>query len=116
MDIRKMDKNKQFIIISLAIFGVITILSIVFFKTCSSEYCNFNVANTLNIIIITFGIIGLLYCFFLLRDFNTTIDKDLIQDYKKILDDSPDDVMKIGDIIDKDKENKNGHKTVSFFI
>ena len=113
-----MDKNKQFAFISLAIFGVITILSIVFFNTCSSDYCDFNFANTLNIVIITFGIIGLVYCFFLLKDFNTSIDKNIIADYKKILEDSPDDSMKLVDIVDKDSENKkdSDNKLVNYFI
>lgn len=110
-----MDKNKKFALVSLAIFGVITVLSFIFFKTCSSDYCDFNVTNTLNLVIITFGIIGLTYCFFLLKDFNTKIDDNIMKDYKKILEDSPQDSMKLTDIMDQDHENKKNHKTLNLF-
>jgi H+/Cl- antiporter ClcA len=115
--LKKMDKNRKFALVSLAIFGVITVLSIIFFKTCTSDYCDFNAANTLNIVIITFGIIGLMYCFFLLKDFNTTIDKNILNDYKKVLEDSPEKEMKLKDIIEQDNDNKkqNGDKTLSLF-
>lgn len=118
MDIRKMDKMKQFGIVSLAIFGIIVILSIVFFKTCTSDYCDFSATNTLNIAIITFGIIGLVYCFFILKDFNTKIDKELMQDYKEILMDSPEEEMKLKDIVDQDQKNKkdNHKKIVNYFL
>ena len=93
--LKNMDKNKQFALVSLAIFGVITVLSIIFFKTCSSDYCDFNWVNMIHIFIITFGIIGLTYCFFILKEFNTKIDDSLIPHYKQILLDD-----------DKDKDNK----------
>lgn len=95
--LKNMDKNKQFTLISLVIFGIITVLSIIFFKTCSSDYCDFNWVNMIHIFIITFGIIGLTYCFFILKEFNTKIDSEIIQDYKEILMDDKND----------DKKDKN---------
>lgn len=80
-----MDRLKQFGIISIVIFAIIVSLSITFFKTCNSIYCDFNFTNTLNIIIISVGIIGLTYCFFILKSFNTTIDEGILKDYKHIL-------------------------------
>lgn len=118
MDIRKMSKMHQFGITSLVIFTIIITLSVIFFKTCNAAYCDFSVTNTLNITIITFGIIGLVYCFFILKDFNTTIDKKLMKNYQEILEDSPEDTMKLKDIVDQDQKNKkeNGFKTISYFL
>lgn len=79
------DRTKKFVIISLVIFSVIIVLSTTFFKTCNSNYCNFNFISILNMSIIGAGIIGLIYCFYILKDFNMVIDEKIVQDYKKIL-------------------------------
>lgn len=82
---KNMQRLKQFGIILLIIFAVIVSLSIAFFQTCNSVYCDFTFTNTLNIFIISCGIIGLTYCFFILRGFNETIDKGIMNDYRNIL-------------------------------
>ena len=97
-----MDRFKQFGIVSIIIFAIIVSLSVIFFNTCNSAFCDFNFTNTLNIFIITSGIIGLTYCFFILKSFNTTIDEGILKDYRKIL---------LDDELDKDDklsfENKD---------
>jgi hypothetical protein len=58
----------------------------------------------INSIIIGFGIIGLVYCFFILKDFNTTIDDKIIPEYKDILlEDEKDNDDKLSFEKDKDK-------------
>jgi hypothetical protein len=59
----------------------------------------------LNIVIIGFGIIGLGYCFLILKDFNSTIDDKIIPEYKDILlDDENDNDDKLSfENKDKDK-------------
>lgn len=84
------DRTKKFVIISLVIFSVIVVLSTTFFKTCNSNYCNFNFISILNMSIIGAGIIGLIYCFYMLKDFNVVIDEKIAQNYKKILLDDKD--------------------------
>lgn len=100
-------KNKQFVLISLSIFAIITVLSFGFFRTCTSDSCDFSSTTTLNIIIVTFGIIGLVYCFFVLKEFNTIVDKKLEQDVKEILEDKL-------DLSNNENNKKDDSKLISF--
>lgn len=93
---KKKTRVKHFIIISLVIFAVITTLSFLFFTSCNNdETCSTNYFNLLNVVIICAGLIGLGYCFLILKDFNHTIDDKMIPHYKKILlDDNNEDNKK----------------------
>jgi hypothetical protein len=102
---QKKARIKKFISISFIIFGLITALSFLFFTSCTDDVCNTNYVNVLNIVIIGFGIIGLGYCFLILKDFNSTIDDKIIPEYKDILlDDENDNDDKLSfENKDKDK-------------
>jgi hypothetical protein len=107
---QKLSKDKKlrrFTIISLVIFASITTLSMLFFTTCNSEtgQCNTNYINVINTIIIGFGVIGLVYCFFILKDFNKKVDENILPEYKEVLDDI---------LSEKDDKNKKDNKVLSF--
>ena len=83
---KKKARIHRFLILSCAIFAIITTLSFLFFTSCNSnEQCSTNYFNLLNVVIICMGGIGLGYCFIILKDFNHTVDEKLIPHYKKIL-------------------------------
>ena len=78
------DKTKKIAIVSTIIFSVITILSFLYFTSCHDGNCSFNLDNIINICILTCGIAGIIYCFIVLKSFNSKVDKTLIE-YKEIL-------------------------------
>ena len=101
-----MDKLKQFSIISITIFAVIVGSSILFLNKCNTsiENCDFNYIQLLNPIILSFGVIGLIYGLYTIKGFTVKIDKDLLPHYKEILDLELDD----------DNKKDNNEKILSF--
>jgi hypothetical protein len=101
---RKKSRIRKFLTISLIIFTVITALSFLFFTSCTDDVCNTDYIKVINSIIIGFGIIGLVYCFFILKDFNEKIDDKILPEYKDILlEDEKDNDDKLSFEKDKDK-------------
>ena len=85
MQNKRRDKLKKLGIISIVIFAFITSLSMLFFKNCNfSTYCNLTFITMIHVFIVSSGIIGLIYCFFILRDFDK-VDKNILQNYNKIM-------------------------------
>lgn len=85
IDKQKMDKIKKFAIISTVIFSVVVVLSLLYFTSCNSNgACSVNASSMINICIMCTGIIGIGYCFMMLKGFDKTIDKS-VSDYKEIL-------------------------------
>lgn len=105
-------KNKQFALVSLIIFGIIVLVSFLFFHTCRSESCEFGTASVINLIILTLGTIGLVYCYFELKGFNKIADKKLIEDYSDIIADLNKDETLINDQSNQKKDNDK--KLLSF--
>ncbi len=101
---QKKARIRKFLTISLIIFTVITALSFLFFTSCTDDVCNTDYIKVINSIIIGFGIIGLVYCFFILKDFNEKIDDKILPEYKDILlEDEKDNDDKLSFEKDKDK-------------
>jgi predicted membrane channel-forming protein YqfA (hemolysin III family) len=97
-------KLKRFVIISILIFGAITALSFVLFTSCNAnDQCNVNYSNVFNVILLTCGIIGISYGFMILKDFNTKIDTEIMENYKEML------------LDEKDKDDKKEEKKLSLF-
>ena len=71
-------------------FASITALSFIFFTSCTDGTCNTNYISVINTTIIAFGIIGLVYCFFILKDFNKKVDEEILPEYKEMLKDLDD--------------------------
>jgi hypothetical protein len=107
---KKKTRIRKFLTISLIIFSIITALSFLFFTSCTDDVCNTDYIKVINVIIIGFGIIGLVYCFFILKDFNTTIDDKILPDYNQILLDE--------ELIDKEtlehEKDKDNKKLICF--
>lgn len=73
---------KKFGIISTIIFSVIVILSVLWIHLANNELAT---ASSINIIILSSGIIGLSYCVMVLRKFDHKIDKDIFDNYDKLV-------------------------------
>ena len=106
-------KNKQFALVSLIIFGIIVLVSFLFFHTCRSESCEFGTASVINLIILTLGTIGLVYCYFELKGFNKIADKKLHEDISDIIEDLHKDKTLINDST-KQENKKDSDKVLSF--
>jgi hypothetical protein len=103
-------KLRRFLIISIVMFASITALSFIFFTSCTDGTCNTNYVSVINTIIIGFGIIGLIYCFIILKDFNQKVDTEILPEYKEMLKDiEKDDSDKLS--FDKKQDDK---KLLSF--
>ena len=92
-----LNKNKK-----LKKLGIISIITLVFITTLTTSYfqncnyfimqCNPTFLSTVHILIVTIGLIGLIYCFYILRNFNKTVDNEILKDFEKIvLDDNKKD-------------------------
>ncbi len=84
-------------------FASITALSFIFFTSCTDDVCNTDYINIINVVIISFGILGLVYCFFILKDFNKKVDDEILPEYKEMLKD-----------LDEEKDDKKDKKLLSF--
>ena len=73
---------KKFGIISSLIFGVIVLLSVLWIHLANNDLAT---TSSINIIILSSGIIGLSYCLFVLRRFDNKIDKEIFHDYDKLV-------------------------------
>ena len=100
--LQKDKRLKRFVIISLVIFSFITTLSFLLFTSCNRDACSTNYFNVFNMIFLSVGIIGLVYCFPILRDMNDKADKNIIEEYKDVLD--PEDIKVIKEVTEKDNK------------
>lgn len=97
-----MDKIKKISLISIVIFSVIVGSSVLFFNKCNSlDSCDISFIQLINPIILSAGVIGLVYGFYILKDFNMKIDKELVPTYKELID-------------DVNKEEKDDYKIICF--
>lgn len=77
---------------SIITFIVIISVSLLFLVNCNSNGCTIDGYKLLNVVIIGIAAIGLIYCYFALKDFNKPVlhhekDKDIIHLEKVLLED-----------------------------
>ena len=83
---------KKFGIISTIIFGIIVLLSALWIHLANNELAT---ASSINIIILSAGVIGFTYCILMLKRFDKKIDSEIFDNYDKL-------------VHEYKQENKNG--------
>ena len=83
---------KKFGIISTIIFGIIVLLSVLWIHLANNELAT---ASSINIIILSAGVIGFTYCILMLKRFDKKIDSEIFDNYDKL-------------VHEYKQENKNG--------
>lgn len=80
---------KRFGIISAVIFSAIVILSAIYIRSCDDNtiLCNNLFIQSIHIIILTAGLIGLGYCLIILRSFDVKVDPETVNTFNKIVKD-----------------------------
>src|SRR5688500_8113073 len=91
---QKSKNLKRFGIISAVIFTLIVLLSLTYIKSCNDVNCNNVFVQSIHVIILTSGIIGLGYCILILKSFEVKTDPIVEREYKEIIKDLNDDNRK----------------------
>lgn len=109
---------KQFGIISAIIFLGIAILSGIYIQSCGDNtiLCSNLFIQSIHIIILTAGLIGLGYCLIILRSFDVKLDHQTAREYNKIVEDLEGSEDKTNLTYEGEQKTENSNKKIDLFF